>query len=175
MEDIVWRYYPPHEIPNATLQKVIEVFREKYESIRSDKYRLKSNEVLHELRPALTAEGFRVESGKGDSEKVKIPVLFGPNGETKKCFDADAYRRDLGIVLEVEAGRAVSNYQFLKDVFEACVMEGINYLAIGVRKTYSAGKIVQKDFETVTSKFLSVLYASPRLKLPLQGILVVGY
>jgi hypothetical protein len=43
-------------------------------------------------------------------------------------------------VLEIEAGRAVDNNQFLKDLFEACVSEKVKYLAIAVRLTYGKKK-----------------------------------
>jgi hypothetical protein len=38
-------------------------------------------------------------------------------------------------VVEVEAGRGVVNYQFLKDFFEACTMVGVEKLCIAVRNT----------------------------------------
>ena len=73
-------------------------------------------------------------------------------------------------MIEVEAGRAVTNYQFLKDLFEATVMVDVDYLGIAVRNVYKRAK----DFETVYS-FLDTLHASERLKLPLKGILLIGY
>lgn len=48
-----------------------------------------------------------------------MPVLFGVNGKIEKSFGADAYSADTGYVIEVEAGRALINYQFLKVFFEA--------------------------------------------------------
>jgi hypothetical protein len=49
-------------------------------------------------------------------------------------------------------------------------MKDVKYLIIGVRKTYRG----RKDFEVVAS-FLDSLYANQRLKLPLEGILILGY
>jgi hypothetical protein len=51
-------------------------------------------------------------------------------------------------------------------------MHDVEYLviAIAVRNIYKSGK----DFEKVIS-FLDTLYASNRLKLPLSGILIIGY
>ena len=71
---------------------------------------------------------------------------------------------------EVEAGRAVTNYQFLKDYFQACVMVDIEYLAIAVRQIYRT----QNDYETVCS-FFDSLYASGRIKTELKGVLIIGY
>ena len=41
--------------------------------------------------------------------------------------DTDAYEKNFGYVVEVETGRAVSNYQFLKDFYEACMMHDVKY------------------------------------------------
>lgn len=129
-----------------------------------------SNEVLKVLRPGLEELGFEVESGKTKAAKIHIPVLFGRKGKIKKSFNADAYAPDEGWVLEVEAGRAVDNNQFLKDVFQACMMHDVVHLALAVRNVYRGSD----DFATVET-FLDTLYTSGRLQLPLRGILLIGY
>ena len=75
-----------------------------------------------------------------------------------------------GWVLEVEAGRAVDNNQYLKDIFQACMMHDIFHLAIAVRNTYRNSD----DFGHVETA-LETLYTSGRLQLPLKGILLIGY
>ena len=70
----------------------------------------------------------------------------------------------------MEAGQAVANNAFLKDLFQACMMHDVQYLAIAVRRMY----ISSPDFERVCS-FFDTLYASRRLVLPLTGVLVLGY
>ena len=72
--------------------------------------------------------------------------------------------------MEVEAGRAVSNYQFLKDLFQACAMQEARHLVIAVRNLY----LGKKDFDAVIN-FMETLYASSRLQLPLQSVTIVGY
>lgn len=135
-----------------------------------------SNQVLAEIAPSLASLGYRVESGKKKSDLIPVPVLFGLNGRIEKSFDADAYHPIHKVVLEVEAGRAVVNNQFLKDLFQACMMTNVEYLAIAVRKIYTSGKnsTQSKDFERVCT-FLDTLYASGRLTLPLKGVLILGY
>ena len=113
--------------------------------------------------------GFRVETGATRAQKVYVPVLFGRQGRVSKAFEVDAYSEQDGTVIEVEAGRGVVN-QFLKDLFEACVMPSVAYLVIAVRSDYRG----LNDFERVCS-FLDSLYASDRLRLPLTGVLVLGY
>lgn len=131
---------------------------------------LKSNDVLEVLRDELVNLGFEVEKGKAADQKIKVAVLYGLNGQTTKTFDADAFHRQDGVVLEVEAGRAVSNYQFLKDLFQACAMQEARHLVIAVRNLY----LGKKDFEAVIN-FMETLYASSRLQLPLHSVTIVGY
>jgi len=52
-------------------------------------------------------------------------------------------------VVEVEAGRGVINNQFLKDFFQACMMDEVEYLGIAVRNIYEAAGLKNSDFESV--------------------------
>lgn len=133
-----------------------------------------SNGVLEHAGPLLAKAGFTVETGKKKEEKVYVPVLYGNNGHVAKAFEADAYHVTGKFVVEVEAGRAVINNQFLKDLFQACMMDDVEYLAIAVRNVYEAAGVKNPDFERVVT-FFETLYASERVKLPLKGILVIGY
>ena len=162
-----WQYYPKSDDLPDGLTPIIESFLANYLTIRSTDNTLKSNEVLAVIRTNLQDQEFRVE---GPSSQIKVPVLFGRQGKPEKTFRVDAWNPKTGTVLEVEAGRAVTNYQFLKDMFEACVMHEVKYLAIAVRKNYRGAN----DFNTVIA-FLETLYLSKRLQLPLHGILVIGY
>lgn len=126
--------------------------------------------MLSILAPELRRLGFRVESGKKKAEKIPVPVFYGQNGKIEKSFDADAHHEERGYVIEVEAGRGVTNNQFLKDLFQACMMDGVNELCVAVRMDYKG----QRDFATV-SVFMETLFVSRRLTLPLRGVLVVGY
>ncbi|MCL2879372.1 MAG: hypothetical protein FWF29_03925, partial [Treponema sp.] len=108
--------------------------------------------------------------GKKRNDKIRIPVLFGLDNKIDKEFNADALSHDGKIVIEVEAGRAVDNNQFLKDIFQACMMFSVEYLVIAVRKEYRGNK----DFDSVYT-FLETLYISNRMHLPLKGILLIGY
>jgi hypothetical protein len=99
-----------------------------------------------------------------------MPVLFGLDGQPEKSFEVDAYHEDDLIVLEIEAGRAVTNYQFLKDFFEACIMYNVDYLVLAIRKIYRKSR----DFKKVIT-FFDTFYTSGRMSTPLKGILVIGY
>lgn len=152
------------------LQQVVRCFEVVYDEIKSPDHGLNSDGVLGHLRPHLEQISFRVETGKSKGMKIPVPVLFGLNNHIDKSFDADGLSADGTIVLEVEAGRAVVNYQFLKDIFQACLMHNVHYLVLGVRNDYRG----HDDFQAVHT-FLETLYISNRLILPLKGIMVIGY
>lgn len=167
---IQWQYFPKSRIAPSIAGTVVAAFESVATAIDSSLYTLDSNLVLQALAPHLICSGFKVEVSKAKADKVKVPVLFGRNGRVEKSFDADAYHADQGFVLEVEAGRGVVNNQFLKDLFQACMMHDVQYLGIAVRNSYRQSP----DFEKV-SRFFDTMYASTRLQLPLQGILLIGY
>jgi len=167
---INWMYYPKTKRGDVLSEQVIQVFNHVQDIIDSETHSLHSNEVLAELSCGLEELGFSVEKGKRNDEKIHVPVLFGLNGQTQLAFDADAYHSQMKYVIEVEAGRAVVNYQFLKDFFEACSMFDTEYLCIAVRNVYRN----KKDFEIVCS-FFDMLYSTNRMILPLKGILIIGY
>lgn len=167
----LWQYFPKSVTCPKNLVDVVKVFENSSNKIVSrENVGQVSNDVLAHVRGGLESLGFLVESGKTSESKIRIPVLYGPNGKPEKSFDADAYHPDQKIVLEVEAGRAVTNYQFLKDLFQACVMQDVDYAVIAVRQDYRGSD----DYGKVIS-FIDTLYASTKLQLPLKGLLIVGY
>lgn len=170
MSKIQYQFFPKSSgVPNSLL-KVVDIFKQKENQITSLKYQLPSNDVLGILSEDIEKLGYRVEKSKRAEDKIQVPVLFGRNGLLEKYFEADGYNQLEQTVIEVEAGRAVTNYQFLKDIFQACVMHDVLYLVVAVRNIYRN----QKDFDMVIS-FLDTLYASNRMILPLKGILIIGY
>lgn len=167
---INFQFYPKNKQITHDLKSVVDVFKANVTKFESPKFTLESNEVLNHVANDLKNIGYRVETSKKSSDKILVPVLYGLNGQMEQRFDADAYNEEKGIVVEVEAGRAVTNYQFLKDLFEACVMSDVNYLVIAVRNEYRNSL----DFKKVIT-FLNTLYTSNRLQLPLKGVLIIGY
>jgi hypothetical protein len=170
---INYHFFPRSHGVTPEIQAVINCFK-KIEPILDDGTHRVSNDVLALLRPHLESCGYDVEKGKGRDEKIDVPVLFGENNAIDKSFYADAFNKEQSIVIEVEAGRAVRNNQFLKDIFQACMMFDVEYLVVAVLNEYSGGGVVSKDYHEVKT-FLETLYISNRLKLPLKGILLIGY
>ena len=167
---INWQFFPKSKIIPVHLHDVVGVFEKSKEEISSEYHNYGSNDVLEKICTNLESLRFVVEKSKKRADKIKVPVLFGPNGKLEKYFDADGYNSETKTIIEVEAGRAVTNYQFLKDLFQACMMYEVDYLIIAVRQTYKGNP----DFQKVIM-FFETLYASGRLTLPLKGILIIGY
>jgi len=170
---INYQFFPRSHGVTPEIQAVINCFK-KIEPILDDGTHRVSNDVLALLRPHLESCGYDVEKRKGRDEKIDVPVLFGENNAIDKSFYADAFNKEQSIVIEVEAGRAVRNNQFLKDIFQACMMFDVEYLVVAVLNEYSGRGVVSKDYHEVKT-FLETLYISNRLKLPLKGILLIGY
>lgn len=171
-KDIIsWQHFPKHSPCSAFLRDIVACFEEVSSEIASLKnVGQVSNDVLAKVRPGLEQLGFMVEASKLAEGKIKVPVLYGANGKVEKSFDADAFHPQQKVVVEVEAGRGVTNYQFLKDLFQACVMQDVEYVVIAVRLDYRGSS----DYAKVVT-FIETIYASNRLILPLKGILIVGY
>lgn len=167
---VKYQFFPRSRGVTKEIQDVINSFKAVETEIASETKELKSNEVLHKVRPHLEELGYTVETGKSTNEKIDVPVLFGQDNKIDKSFYADALSADGRIVIEVEAGHATENNQFLKDLFEACMMFDVEYLVLAVRNIYRT----HYDFDRVYS-FLETLYISNRLHLPLKGILLIGY
>lgn len=171
---INWMYFPQNKQIESHLKQVIEVFSSVAPLIDSSVFQgdqnLKSDKVLAVVTPGLEKLGFQVETSKKADSKIRVPVLYGLNGKVDLAFEVDAYSESTQTVIEVEAGRAVVNYQFLKDLYETCMMQDIKYLCLAVKNVYKSSK----DFQKVCT-FLETLYISNRLQIPLTGILLIGY
>lgn len=172
-----WLFYPRSDACPDGLTQVARVFEKHYTEISSHAKTksdaLNSNAVLASLADSLLSDtGFTVELGKQAKSKIAVPVLYGLRGSPTKSYEVDGWNPSLKAVLEVEAGQAVTNFKFLKDLFEACVMDSVDYLILAVQNWYYSAK--RDDFVTV-STWLDVAYASGRFTLPLRGILLIGY
>lgn len=169
-EKIRYQYFPRSRGITTEIKQVIDCFTNSEDKICSANNNLSSNDVLEVIRDDLQNIGFKIETGKTKAGKIHVPVLFGLDNTIDKSFNADAVSEDGKIVIEVEAGRAVDNNQFLKDIFQACMMFEVEVLIIAGRNDYRGN-----DNFTYIYRFLETLYISNRLHLPLKGILLIGY
>lgn len=166
---MIQTFYTEREIP-IHLQKVIEAFKQNSILIDSEKDNvdLSSNEVLEIVRKDLEKISFIVETSFQHKDKIVFKIQTKYHDELQ--FHADAYQEETKTIIEVEAGRAVVNYQFLKDFYQASVIKECDYLVIAVRNLYKN----TKDFEKV-SKFIDGFFNDDNFKIPLKGVLIIGY
>lgn len=150
---INWMHFPKNKPLDEVSNQIVKAFEAVNTNIDSYTHQLKSDEMLTAVRPRLEALGFAVEKSKKSDDLIAVPVLYGVNGRIEKAFEADGYLASSGYVIEVEAGRAVVNYQFLKDFFEACTMVGVDKLCIAVRNKHRAFN----DFDRVCKFFEATL------------------
>lgn len=158
---------------------IVAAFASVQDKIDTRKVRgVTSNKALAELRPGLLELGFQVEAGKATAEKIRRPVLFGEAGHEDLAYEVDAFHPGHGIGFEVEAGRAIAGNAVYRDLIQTSLLVDARYLVLAVALEYhfKAGKraAVGRDYEQARN-LLDAIYASQRLKLPLQGILLIGY
>ena len=153
---IEWAYFPRNAKPSPFTRSVVAAFEDVANQIDSKSNNgqiavgnrdANSDKVLACVRPSLQALGFTVETSKSSDGLIRVPVLYDRGGLPTKSFHADAYCPAEKFVLEVEAGRAVTNYQFLKDLFQACVMDEVDYLGLAVRNVYKTSEDFNKVYD----------------------------
>lgn len=191
------------ELPKE-LKKVIDEFVNHMKEIESkdNNNRLSSDAVLEKLCKGLEKK-YHVEETKKKQLRIKLTdneEKIIEDKEPLKEFSVDAIHENIDssdedkgkdIIIEIEAGRAVSNYQFLKDIMECAMIaskkkiiyngkpakisnDGL-YLVLAVRNEYKveSQKNPSKNYETI-KKWLNAIAVS-KLDLKLKGILLIGY
>lgn len=170
-----WRFYPARLPAPDWASEVLGAFREARATIGStESHGITSDEALAAVRPSLEEQGFEVERGKAAAQKIWRPVLFGENGKPEVAYEVDGFQSKEMIVMEVEAGRGAANNADYRDLVRASLMVDVDYLILAMMLEYRSGHQVTRSYEQ-TKRRLNAIYASDRLKLPLKGILLVGY
>jgi hypothetical protein len=175
----LWVYYPTRTRPPNWVQDFIEAVRGVKSTIGSVEVGgLTSDLVLAQLRPGLEKIGFRVEAGKSKSQRIHLPVLFGDQGKERVAWEVDAVHDKLGIVVEVEAARGARGNALYRDLIRASLLVDVKYLALGLMVSYrhkSSGRDVDVASFHDGREILDAIYASGRLLLPFEGVLLFGY
>lgn len=86
MTTIQYQYFPKNQLLPEILRQVVDIFIAQEHLISSQTHLLHSNDVLHILSEPLMALGFKVEVSKRLEDKIRIPVLFGRNGEMENTL-----------------------------------------------------------------------------------------
>ena len=171
----LWKYYPGQHAHRNGLILLVGAFADAREG---DQPHMTSDQKLAQLRPALVDLGFEVESGKRAVDKLRRPVLFGELGTEERAFEVDAFHGELGVALEIEAGRGTQGNAIYRDLIQTSLLIDARFLALVVLVEYrfkSGGKTIASPDYRKTISLLDAIYASDRLRLPLEGVLVVGY
>lgn len=170
-----WVYYPPENAPPdwvaALAGRVGDV-----QSDLSTADPLTSDTALAIMRPGLEDMGFEVEEGR--RRRLRRPVLFGEQGAPRITYEVDAYHPESQILLEVEAGRGWMGNAIYRDLVRTSLIVGARFLAIGMLLEYryrSSGRETTNRSYAEAKDLLDAIYASRRLALPFEGVLLFGY
>jgi hypothetical protein len=147
-------------------------------TIDDSSLRLRSDAVLGALAPGLVKLGYAVETSKAAAGKIRRPVLFGDNGRAAVSYEVDAIHDEIGVVLEVEAGRGARGNAAYRDIVRTSLIVDAKYLALFLPVKYrhlSGGRDIVVQAYADTRSQLDAIYASERLQLPFTGILLAGY
>jgi hypothetical protein len=169
----LWKFYPGRVRPPAWVHALADAFAAAH---TADDAQMTSDQKLTLLRPALVELGFEVERGKKAADKLRRPVLFGEMGIEERVYEVDAFHPKLGVALEVEAGRGMQGNAIYRDLIQTSLLIDARFLAVAVLIEYRFGRkaTVSPDYRKTIS-VLDAIYASNRLQLPLEGVLIVGY
>lgn len=173
-----WKFYPLNAQPPEWVGEVVNVVNRCELAISTvDAHTgLSSDDVLGHLRPGLEALGFEVESGKGAGQKVRRTVLYGENGRPEVNYDIDAFNDYVGAAVEVEAGRGAANNADYRDIVRTSLILDAKYLILIQPFAYRSNPTASPLYAYANSRDqLDAIYASRRLALPFEGILLIGY
>jgi hypothetical protein len=174
-----WTYYPAHDQPPSWVTLFVAAVAACRTEIESRSVSsLTSDRVLAVLRPFLVELGYEVEAGKHRSERIRRPVLFGDRGTERVAYEVDAVHDGLGIVVEVEAGRGARGNAVYRDLIRSSLIVGARFLVLGVMQEYrhqSSGQGVSVESYREARDQLDAIFASGRLRLPFEGVLLFGY
>ncbi len=176
-------FFPLSQPPPPTwAHDVLSVFSKSRDKIDTSRgLQKKSDIVLSILRPGLEALKFKVESGKKAIQKIQRPALYGEMGVPGHKFEIDAYKEEFGIVLEIEAGRAIKGNAIYRDLIQMALMLDAKFAVIALPLSYRHKQSKQRPSTVEVPSYesgvrlLEAIYASPRLLLPFEGILLIGY
>jgi hypothetical protein len=172
----MWSFFPRNVRPPAWASELAAVVAKAESTISTaeKKTGISSDGVLKELNSGLTALGFVLETGKAKASKIFRPVLFGENGQSEVSYEIDGFHDGLGIALEVEAGRGAAGNADYRDIVRTALILDAKYMALLMPLKYRTGTRTMKAYEATRSQ-LSAIYASDRLRLPFDGVLLIGY
>jgi hypothetical protein len=162
-----WIYFPTSVAPPAWVDDLVAVVSEARSEIDSATHSgVSSDSVLLKLHAGLALLGYTVEAGKRRVDKVRRPVLFGEGGAECVAYEVDAVHDELGVLLEVEAGRGAMGNAVYRDLIRTSLIVGARFLALGVMLEYRYSKSGLTLSYRDARDLLDAVYASGRLQFP---------
>lgn len=180
----MWSYFPRNARPEpwvVGLTEAVERHRlalDTTEMTTEGVVKLTSDAVLEDLRPSMEELGFKVESGKCRGQRIERPVLFGDNGRPEVKYEIDAFHDELGVAVEVEAGRGAMSNAAYRDIVRTSLLLDADYFVLMMPIEYrykSNDRVLVNQAFAKTRDQLSAIYASRRLQLPFKAVLLIGY
>ena len=170
-----WAHWPRHRRPPDWVEPTVTAVEQALRTAGIDTTRgagPTSNEVLAAIRPALEERGFEVERRRSS---LRRPVLWGDDGQATTTYEVDAVHDRDRVVVEVEAGRSLSGGNAVyRDLLRSALIETADHLLLVVPVLYHSGSTPEQVFEGARS-LVDAIYASGRLELPFESVVVLGY
>lgn len=173
----LWSYYPRNKAPPGWVEPTCKAVAGVEDVISTSVQRtaaVKSDDVLRAISPGLEAIGFEVEKGKGAGQRIERPVLYGDNGAVKVKYEIDGWHPGFQVALEVEAGRGAANNADYRDIVRTSLLLDARFMCLLMPREYRSAGRLWRAYETTNAQ-LDAIYASRRLRLPFDGVLLVGY
>lgn len=171
-----WALFPRHLSAPIWINEFIVTVKKNYQAINSFEHnKFDSNQVLKALESDLESNGWLVETGKKDMQKIFRPVLYGDSGKTRVSYEIDGWNPVHKIVLEIESGRGWQGNAFYRNLIRTSIIQDVDFLILGMRLSYSYGSVKNQNDYIKAREQLDAVYASGRLTLPFKGILVFGW
>lgn len=173
-----WSYFPRNVRPAGWVGPFVDSVAAQQPMISTlQQQGPKSDEVLQTLAPAWKELGFLVETTKSAADRIRRPVLFGEEGREAVSYEIDAWHDGDGIAVEVEAGRGTQNNADYRDVVRASLLLDARFFALLMPLRYAPPSLANNPVWGYrrTYDLLDALFASQRLRLPFEGVLLLGY
>ncbi len=172
-----WIYFPRNTRSPAWVGPLVAAVGDARNDIATTPGKaLDSNGVLLRLADSLAALGYQVEKSKVSTDKIARPVLFGDEGITEVTMEIDAFHDGEGIAVEVEAGRAWNGNAVYRDLVRTSLLLDARYLALLLPIAYAPPSArTPVPAYGYSRDLLDAIYASQRLRLPFEGVLLIGY
>jgi hypothetical protein len=178
-----WKYYPTWQPRPQWVHHVVGVIAGNRIDLDSTHF---IGEDLHQRSPVVQAKlkqlleplGFVIEdpAARGLVPQLRRAVLHGEGAAMERYYDVDGWHETEGIALEIEGGKAHEGRNAVWDLIKFSLISDVRYGCILVPVHYEPRqRSWSPPYERIRGDF-DAMYANPdRFRIPLEGLLLVGY